>query len=91
MMKVLCTRAVNCDSGATSIEYGLAAALVSVALFTGAGSLGDTLSTQFQTLSKTVGTAAEQKRSGRGTMLISMQGPTSEEVFVAGSLTVSPP
>lgn len=39
------------ESGATAIEYGLIAALIAVALITGAGTLGNKLNTQFNTLS----------------------------------------
>lgn len=50
-MKNLFNRFVKDESGATAIEYGLIAALISVALITGATTLGDTLNTQFQALS----------------------------------------
>ncbi|KQQ37201.1 MULTISPECIES: Flp family type IVb pilin [Rhizobium/Agrobacterium group] len=40
------------ESGATAIEYGLIAALISVALIAGAQTLGGALSTQFTNLSK---------------------------------------
>ncbi len=50
-MKNLMTRFVNDESGATAIEYGLIAALISVALITGATTLGNTLNDQFQSLS----------------------------------------
>jgi pilus assembly protein Flp/PilA len=39
------------ESGATAIEYGLIAALISVALITGATALGGSLDNQFQNLS----------------------------------------
>jgi pilus assembly protein Flp/PilA len=42
---------INEESGATAIEYGLIAALISVALITGATALGNSLNTQFNTLS----------------------------------------
>jgi pilus assembly protein Flp/PilA len=38
------------ESGATAIEYGLIAALVSVALIAGAGALGDSLNNTFTAL-----------------------------------------
>jgi len=38
------------ESGATAIEYGLIAALISVALIAGAQTLGGALSTQFTNL-----------------------------------------
>jgi pilus assembly protein Flp/PilA len=39
------------ESGATAIEYGLIAALISVALIAGATTLGGALNNQFQNLS----------------------------------------
>lgn len=39
------------ESGATAIEYGLIAALISVALITGASTLGNSLNTTFTGLS----------------------------------------
>ena len=39
------------ESGATAIEYGLIAALISVALITGATSLGGTLNNTFSKVS----------------------------------------
>jgi len=39
------------ESGATAIEYGLIAALISVALITGATALGDSLNNVFDGLS----------------------------------------
>lgn len=39
------------ESGATAIEYGLIAALIAVALITGATTLGSKLNTQFNTVS----------------------------------------
>ncbi len=53
-MKNLFDRFVKDESGATAIEYGLIAALISVALITGATTLGDTLNGQFQFLSDTM-------------------------------------
>ena len=45
------------DSGATAIEYGLIAALVSVAIITILGTLGDNLETTFTTVSDELATA----------------------------------
>ena len=50
-MKNIIERFVKDESGATAIEYGLIAALISVALITGATTLGNTLNNQFQLLS----------------------------------------
>lgn len=38
------------ESGATAIEYGLIAALISVALITGASTLGNSLDTTFSNI-----------------------------------------
>lgn len=40
------------ESGATAIEYGLIAALISVALIAGATTLGGSLNNQFTNISK---------------------------------------
>ena len=56
-MKNIIVRFVNDESGATAIEYGLIAALISVALITGATTLGNTLSNQFNSLSTKMTTA----------------------------------
>ncbi len=40
-------RFVKDESGVTAIEYGLIAALVALAIITGAGMLGDSLDAQF--------------------------------------------
>ena len=45
------------ESGATAIEYGLIAALVSVAAIGALTALGGSLNTLFQTVSSAVGTA----------------------------------
>ncbi|WP_299868823.1 Flp family type IVb pilin [uncultured Hoeflea sp.] len=57
-MKTIFERFVKDESGATAIEYGLIAALISVALITGATTLGNTLNTQFQGLSNKMNSAA---------------------------------
>ncbi|OHV80578.1 Flp family type IVb pilin [Ensifer sp. LCM 4579] len=51
-MKTIFARLLKDESGATAIEYGLIAALISVALITGAGMLGDALDKQFTEISK---------------------------------------
>jgi len=48
------------DEGATAIEYGLIAALVSVAIIGVLGTLGDNLTTTFTTVSDGLGVAAEE-------------------------------
>ena len=50
-MPSIFARFMKDESGATAIEYGLIAALISVALITGAGALGTKLNAQFQNLS----------------------------------------
>ena len=45
------------DSGATAIEYGLIAALVSVAAIAALGSLGNSLGVMFNTVANELGTA----------------------------------
>ena len=57
-MTTLLTRFIDDESGATAIEYGLIAALVSVAGITALQSLGSSLSTLFTSVSSTVNTAA---------------------------------
>lgn len=48
---------LKAESGATAVEYGLIAALVSVAIITGASSLGSELGTVFNSLSSNLQTA----------------------------------
>ncbi|MGH6898567.1 MAG: Flp family type IVb pilin [Geminicoccaceae bacterium] len=50
-------RFVKDDSGATAIEYGLIAALVSVAIIAALGLLGDNLSLTFNEVATQLGTA----------------------------------
>jgi pilus assembly protein Flp/PilA len=57
-MSAIFARFMNDESGATAIEYGLIAALISVALITGAGALGNSLNNQFQNLSTKLNTTA---------------------------------
>ncbi|CDZ36014.1 Hypothetical protein NGAL_HAMBI1145_31450 [Neorhizobium galegae bv. officinalis] len=49
-MSKIFARFMKDESGATAIEYGLIAALISVALIAGATTLGDALNTQFTNL-----------------------------------------
>ncbi|MBB4576721.1 MULTISPECIES: Flp family type IVb pilin [Rhizobium] len=49
-MTKLFSRFLKDESGATAIEYGLIAALISVALITGATSLGTKIGTTFNNL-----------------------------------------
>lgn len=56
-MTKIFARFVKDESGATAIEYGLIAALISVALIAGATTLGTALNEQFQALSDKMETA----------------------------------
>lgn len=49
-MTKLFARFLKDESGATAIEYGLIAALISVALITGATTLGGTLNNTFRNI-----------------------------------------
>jgi pilus assembly protein Flp/PilA len=53
-MTKLFSRFLKDESGATAIEYGLIAALISVALITGATALGSKLNIMFNNLSNTI-------------------------------------
>jgi pilus assembly protein Flp/PilA len=53
-MTKLLTRLMKDESGATAIEYGLIAALIGVAIITGARSLGTALNNKFSTIATTV-------------------------------------
>ncbi|CAN7612420.1 Flp family type IVb pilin [Rhizobium sp. LjRoot254] len=57
-MSAIFARFMKDESGATAIEYGLIAALISVALITGATTLGGALNNQFQNLSTHLDTPA---------------------------------
>ncbi|MCD2172641.1 Flp family type IVb pilin [Rhizobium sp. C4] len=53
-MTKLLTRLMKDESGATAIEYGLIAALIGVAIITGARSLGGALNNKFSNIATTV-------------------------------------
>ena len=53
-MQNLMSRFIKDESGATAIEYGLIAALIAVALITGAMALGGQLNTKFNEISTAV-------------------------------------
>lgn len=53
-MQNLVTRFIKDESGATAIEYGLIAALISVALIAGAKAIGEGLDSKFQAISTAV-------------------------------------
>jgi len=46
------------ESGATAIEYGLIAALIAVAIITGATTLGSNLNSKFDSIGTKVGSSA---------------------------------
>lgn len=56
-MHRLIFRLLRDETGATAIEYGLIAALISVALIAGATSLGDQIGITFNTLNTKMDTA----------------------------------
>lgn len=57
-MQNLVTRFIKDESGATAIEYGLIAALISVALIAGAKAIGEGLDAKFTEVSTEVAGAA---------------------------------
>ena len=57
-MQNFVTRFMNDESGATAIEYGLIAALISVGIIAAATSLGDNIANKFNDVSNAVGSAA---------------------------------
>ena len=56
-MQNFITRFMNDESGATAIEYGLIAALISVGIITAATSLGDNIATKFTEVADAVSDA----------------------------------
>lgn len=64
-MTKLFSRFLKDESGATAIEYGLIAALISVAIITGATTLGGALNTTFQGISTQM-TAAKTTAADAG-------------------------
>ena len=53
-MKSLAVRFSHCDSGATAIEYGLIAALISVAIITIVTSVGTNLNNVFTSINNAI-------------------------------------
>ena len=53
-MKNLINKFRKDKNGATAIEYGLIAALIAVVLITALGTLGNTMSTKFNSVSTTI-------------------------------------
>lgn len=56
-MQNLVTRFIEDESGATAIEYGLIAALISVALIAGASALGNGINNKFAEVGNALETA----------------------------------
>ena len=56
-MQNFVTRFVKDESGATAIEYGLIAALISVGIITAASALGNNIANKFEFISNEVGSA----------------------------------
>ncbi len=59
-MSNLIARFVKDESGATAIEYGLIAALIAVAIITGAGLVGSSLDDRFREISTAIDQANPQ-------------------------------
>ncbi|MDL2400157.1 Flp family type IVb pilin [Rhizobium mayense] len=59
-MTKLFSRFLKDESGATAIEYGLIAALISVAIITGATTLGGVLNNTFINIGTKMDTAAQK-------------------------------
>ncbi len=57
-MTKIFARLLKDESGATAIEYGLIAALISVALITGATALGNAIDAKFSSIADTVNSAS---------------------------------
>ncbi|KRB26231.1 MULTISPECIES: Flp family type IVb pilin [Mesorhizobium] len=53
-MSNLFARFVKDESGATAIEYGLIAALIALAIITGAGALGNAINAKFTSIGSTL-------------------------------------
>lgn len=53
-MQAIVSRFMRDETGATAIEYGLIAALIALAIITGAGALGNAVNTKFKTIGNTV-------------------------------------
>ncbi|MBZ9796703.1 Flp family type IVb pilin [Mesorhizobium sp. ES1-4] len=56
-MSNLFARFVKDESGATAIEYGLIAALIALAIITGAGALGNAINAKFTSIGSSLNSA----------------------------------
>ena len=81
-MKVLCTRAGKCDSGATAMEYALTAAILSVVLLTGADTLGSAVTSSFTSMSQKLAVASpERSQTAGGTSRIALDTGSQRQAF----------
>lgn len=81
-MKVLCTRAGKCDSGATAMEYALTAAILSVALLTGADTLGSAVTNSFNSMSQKLAVASPDRlQTAGGTSRIALDTGSPTQAF----------
>lgn len=62
-MSKIFARFLKDESGATAIEYGLIAALISVALIAGATTLGNSISDTFTNLTTKMNTAVDATKA----------------------------
>ena len=69
-MQNIVTRFIKDESGATAIEYGLIAALISVALIAGASALGNGVNEKFQDVSNALNNANTNTGATAGLSLI---------------------
>ena len=81
MMKVLCTRAADCESGATAIEYALIASILSMAILTGAETVGSAIKTQFGSVSTRIATTSVHDAGQGGTSMVSLHAPADAEAL----------
>lgn len=65
-MKATLRKFARDESGATAIEYGLIAALVSVAAIVALGSMGDALESMFESVADILTTAVTGSGGGGG-------------------------
>jgi|GEM_PF-1394339 len=82
MMKVLCTRAAKCESGATAMEYAVTAAIFSVVLLTGADTLGKAVNTTFTSMSQKLDIASgDRSKTTGGTSLVALDTASPTRAF----------
>lgn len=89
MMKVLCTRAADCESGATAMEYALIGSILSMAILTGADTVGTKIKDQFGLVSHKLAATTVHDAGPGGTSMIALQSPVDVETQ-AGTKVSSP-